>query len=425
VATPPGTRGEQGEEEEGVSRRDVIKIGVFTASGVAIGGALGFLGGSASRQQEIDSLNARLRAITSITNLPPLASKISMLNWSQYTNYALLDGFVEKFKVQLDYSESAQTEDDFRLQLKNDNPNRYDIMVVTDYAVQEAIQAGKLVRLSKEYIPNLDLLDPDFNHPWDPNNDYSIPYLWGTTGIGWNRDLVRLPSGQTTVNSWAQLFETGPGTFLEANSGKVTVLADRDEAFAAAAIYLGKDINDTSDATLNEIKDLLISVKPYLNTFADADAYYTGLSSGSYVASHAWSGDVLFIREDNAMPEITYTIPKEGVHLWTDNYVIPINAPNPDTASVFINYMWEAANAAVLAMFRNYMTANRLSLKGGALDTAVGGNAGMIIPYTLSQPDINPYLTRPDLAGKLYTLRPRTEDENLKLNTLWNQIQSA
>lgn len=411
------------EEEKRYSRRDVVKIGVFTAGGVAVGSALGFLGGSGSRQQEVDSLNARLAAITKIYNLPPLSSSISMLNWSQYTNYALLDGFVEKIKVQMDYSEAAQTEDDFRLQLKQDNPNRYDIMVVTDYAVQEAIQAGKLVKLKKEYIPNLDYLDPSFNHSWDPTNDYSLPYLWGTTGIGWNQTLVKFPAGQTTLNSWAQFFDTSANGFLAQNTGKVTVIADRDEALAAAAIHLGKDVNDLSPGTLDQIKTLLLSVKPFLATFADADAYYTGLGSGSFFASHAWSGDVLFIREGPPrMPEIMYTIPNEGVHIWTDNYVIPINAPNPDTASVFINYMWEASNAAILAMFRNYMIANRLSLKGGALDTSTGGNAGMIIPYTLSQPDINPYLTRPDLAGKLYSLRARTETENTALNTLWNQI---
>lgn len=402
-----------------------MKIGVFTAAGAAVGGALGFWGGGVSRQQDIDSLNARLKAITDITNLPTLSSSISMLNWSQYTNYALLDGFVEKFKVQMDYSEAAQTEDDFRAQLKLDNPNRYDIMVVTGYAVEEAIQAGKLLRLSKEYIPNLDLLDSAFDHSWDPNNDYSVPYLWGTTGIGWNQSLAAFPSGQTAVHSWADIFDTTPGGFLDLNQGKVTVIADRDEAVTAAQIYLGIDVNDLSASALDQVKNLLLEVKPYLNTFADADAYYTGLGAGDFVASHAWSGDVLFIREGPPrMPELTYTIPDEGVNLWTDNYVIPINAPNPETASVFINYMWEAANAAVLAMFRNYMIANRLSLRGGAMDTSTGGNAGMIIPYTLGQPDIDPIASRPDLAGKLFHTRARTEEENTNLNIIWNQIQA-
>lgn len=413
------------EEETGISRRDVMKIGVFTAAGAAVGGALGFFGGSGSRQQEIDSLNGRLQAISRIVNLPPLSQTVSMLNWSLYTNYALLDGFVDEFKVQMDYSESAETEDDFRAQLKADNPIGYDIMIVTGYAVQEAIQAGKLQKLNKDYIPNVRNIDPSFNTWYDPAHDYALPYLWGTTGIGWNQNLVQFPTGQTTVNSWAQIFDDSAGSFLKRNSGKVTVIGDRDEALTAAAIYLGHDVNDLSDATLQDLKNLLIGIKPDLAMFADATQYYDGLGNNQFAASHAWSGDVLFIRADFAKPEITYTIPNEGANLWTDNYVIPVNAPHKDTAEVFINYMWEASNAAVLAMFRNYMIANKLSLHGGALDTDRGGSAGMIIPYVLSLPDIDPLTSRPDLEGKLVSLRARTEAENLKLNQIWDEIQAA
>jgi len=226
----------ESESDREVSRRDVLKIGVFTAAGAAVGGALGFFGGSGSRQQEIDSLKARLAAITRIVNLPPLSQSISMFNWSLYTNYALLDNFEQKFQVSMTYDETAETQDDFRTKLKLGNPDEFDLMVVTDYAVKEAIDLGLLERLNHDYIPNIDLVDTGFPTPWDPNHDYSLPYLWGTTGIGWNTNLVSFPQGQTTVNTWDQLFDTSAQSFLRLNQGRVTLQADRDEAIAAASI---------------------------------------------------------------------------------------------------------------------------------------------------------------------------------------------
>lgn len=415
-------------------RRDVLKIGAFTVGGVAVGGALGFLGGSGSRQQEIDSLNARLNAITKVYNLPTLSPSISMLNWSLYTNYALLDGFEKRFGVVIQYDEGAETQDTFRTKLKLGNPDGFDIMVVTDYAVEEAIRAGLLAKLNHAYIPNIDLIDAGFATPWDPAHEYSLPYLWGTTGIGWNTTKVAFPSGQTTVNSWSQMFDPSANGFLRANSGRVTLQADRDESLAAAAYYLGKSINDLSPGTLSQVEAALIAAKPFLAQFADATTYYDGLSADppTFYASHAWSGDVLFVRETVPKPEVTYTIPKEGAHLWTDNYVIPANAPHRDTALVFINYMWEAANAAVLAMFRNYMIANKLSLAGGpksqAAFAASGEPLGMILPHVLTLPDINPLTDTtdtPDRAPLMQRIRARTEAENAALAALWARVQAA
>lgn len=418
---------DEGPEE--VSRRDALKIGIFTAGGLAVGGALGWLGGTGSRQGEVDSLNRRLAAITSIYNLPELSANIAMLNWSLYTNYALLDEFERKFGVVVAYDETAETQDSFRDVLRTGNQAGFDILVMTDYAVQEAIQLNQLERLNHDYIPNIDLLDNTFPTPWDAAHEYSLPYLWGTTGIGWNETLLGTDG---PMNTWAKLFDASPGSVLRAHSGTFTVQGDRDEAVAAAAIYLGRDVNDLSPAALSEIEALLISVKPYLADFADATTYYDGLSTDQFHASHAWSGDVLFVRETVPKPEVTYTVPNEGAHLWTDNYVIPRNAPHRDTAMAFINYMWEASNQAVLAMFRNYMIANRMALNGGpksqAAYNASGEPFGMILPHVLTLPDINPLTDttdNPDRGPLMQQLRARTVAENEALNTLWQNVMSA
>lgn len=419
------------ESEEEVSRRDVLKIGVLTAAGAAVGGALGFFGGSGSRQQEIDSLNARLAAITRVVNLPPLSQSISMFNWSLYTNYGLLDNFESKFKVTMAYDETAETQDNFRTKLKLGNPDGFDLMVVTGYAVREAIDLGLLEKLNHDYIPNIDLLDSAYATPWDTAHEYSLPYLWGTTGIGWNTSSALFPSGETRIHSFNQIFDITAGSFLDLNRGKVTIQKDRDEALAAAAIHSGRSINDLSPATLSEIESTLRAVKPFISEFADATRYFDGLSTGEFVASHAWSGDVLFVRE-TANPDVTYTIPDEGAVIWTDNYVIPKNAPHKDTAMVFINYMWEAANAAVLAMFRNYMIANKLALQGGTKSQAAWTSDqepfGMILPHVWGVPDINPLATSlfgqpPDpRASKLQITQPRTEAQNQELASLWERV---
>ena len=422
------------ESDEGMSRRNALKIGVFTAAGAAVGGALGFFGGTASRQPTIDSLSARLLDYERINKLPPLSQTVSMFNWSLYTNYALLDTFEKKFKLTMTYDETAETQDDFRTKLKLNNPDGFDLMVVTGYAVQEAITAGLLEKLNHDYIPNVGLLDPDYATPWDPAHDYSLPYLWGTTGIGWNPALAAFPAGETAIHSFNQIFDTTAGSFLRLNAGNVTIQADRDEALAAAAIYNGRSINDLSPAALSEIESTLIDAKPYLSEFADATRYFDGLSTGEFVASHAWSGDVLFVRE-TANPDVTYTIPDEGAVIWTDNYVIPKNAPHKDTAMVFINYMWEASNAAVLAMFRNYMIANKLALQGGTKSQAAWTSDeepfGMILPHVWSLPDINlsaaPLFGNPTdpRALKLQVTQARTDQQNQDLASLWERVQAA
>lgn len=425
------------DSEEGMGRRDVLKIGVFTAAGAAVGGTLGFFGGRVSQQQEIDTLRAQVANFTRVLKLPtPLATQISMYNWTLYTNYALLDGFQDKFKIEMTYDETAETQDDFRQKLRLNNPDGFDLMVVTGYAVEEAIAAGLLEPLNHDYIPNIDQLDSAYPTPWDPNHQYSLPYLWGTTGIGWNTrpGVCAFPPGESAVHSFDQLFDTSAGSFLQLNTGRVTIQADRDEALAAAAIYNGRGINDLSPTALQEVEDTLIAAKPHLAQFADATQYYDGLSDESFVASHAWSGDVLFVRE-TANSDVTYTIPDEGAVIWTDNYVIPKNAPHKDTAMVFINYMWEAANAAVLAMFRNYMIANKTALQGGPKSQAAWTSDeepfGMILPHVWGLPDINP-LAAPlfgnpvdPRASLMQVTEARTESENNTLAALWERVQAA
>ena len=174
-----------------------------------------------------------------------------------------------------------------------------------------------------------------------------------------------------------------------------------------------------------------LTKKPYISEFADATRYYAGLAPGEFVASHAWSGDVLFVRE-TANPDVAYTIPDEGAVIWTDNYVIPKNAPHKDTAMVFINYMWEASNAAVLAMFRNYMIANELALKGGPKSQAAWISDeepfGKILPHVWGLPDINPlaaplFGNPPDpRVSKLQVTQARTEQQNVVLAALWERV---
>ena len=268
----------------------------------------------------------------------------------------------------------------------------------------------------------------------DPAHEYSLPYLWGTTGIGWNPALAKFPSGESAIHSFNQIFDTAPGSFLQLNARNVTIQADRDEAIAAAAIYNGKSINDLSPATLSLIESTLIAAKPYLSEFADATRYFDGLSTGEFVASHAWSGDVLFVKE-TANPDVTYTIPDEGAVIWTDNYVIPKNAPHKDTAMVFINYMWEASNAAVLAMFRNYMIANKLALQGGTKSQAAWTSDeepfGMVLPHVWGLSDINPlaaplFGNPPDpRVSKLQVTQARTDQQNQDLASLWERVQAA
>jgi len=247
-------------------------------------------------------------------------------------------------KVTLDLYSSNE---DLAAKLRAGNSG-YDIVLPSDYMVDILAREGLLLKLDKAALPNLANIDPNqLALYFDPQNEYSVPYQYGMTGIAFNSAEV-----QTAPTSWAALFEPEQ---LEPYQNRVSMLDDERESVGAALKYRGQSYNATEAAALEQAKELLLQQKPFLARY-DSDAVSQGLSSGEIVIAHAWNGAASLARVEN--PAIEWIVPEEGGVIWQDNLAIPVDAPHPYTAHVFINNVLDGKIGARITDFTYYLTPN-------------------------------------------------------------------
>ncbi len=218
--------------------------------------------------------------------------------------------------------------------------------------VAQMIELGLLAPINYDNIPNFANVAAENKDPsYDPENVYSVPYFWGTTGIGYDASVV-----DPEPDSWAWLFE--PEKLEQYGGQGINLLDDQRELIGAALIYLGYDGNDTDETHLMEARDLLLSARPYWTSF-DSSGYIDNLLiPGEVVLTHGWNGDVLVAAEENE--NWVYVTPKEGGFIWQDNYAIPASSSEASRrrAEHFINWMLEPEVSARNAEYVFYATPN-------------------------------------------------------------------
>lgn len=282
---------------------------------------------------------------------PELAKELHLYNWSEYIEPQVLADFEEEFGVRVIEDTFANNEE--LLSKLQAGAGGYDVIVPSDYMVEIMIEEGLLAELNHDNLPDLPNLDPKFaSPPYDPDLVYCVPYLWGTTGIGYNSDFF-----EEAPDSWAYLFEDD---LASEYAGRLTMLNDVRESFAAALKYLGYSLNTTNEEELMEARDLLIQQKSWVYSY-DAEQYEDLISSDETVIAHGWSGDFFMVAEEDE--RIWYSIPREGAVIWADNLCIPKGAPNQATAEVFINYLLRPEVAAANSNFAWYASPNAAALE--------------------------------------------------------------
>ncbi|HID89160.1 MAG TPA: spermidine/putrescine ABC transporter substrate-binding protein [Anaerolineae bacterium] len=275
-----------------------------------------------------------------------LASELHVYNWSEYIDPQVYEDFEKEFGVHVVEDTFANNEE--LLAKLQAGAGGYDIIVPSDYMVTIMIEEGLLAELDHENLPNLSNLDPKFsNPPYDPGLVHCVPYLWGTTGIGYNMEVFEEPP-----DSWAYMFDP---ELASQYAGKFTMLNDMRETIGAALKYLGYSLNSTDEAELMEARDLLIQQKQWVYAY-DAEQYEDLLSADEVVMAHAWSGDIFMVAEEDE--RLWYAIPQEGGTIWADNLCIPTTAPNKYTAEVFINYLLRPDVAAKNSNYTWYASPN-------------------------------------------------------------------
>src|SRR5882672_6595560 len=223
----------------------------------------------------------------------------------------------------------------------------YDILVPTANAVQALVRGGQLKPIDKSQLPNLKNIDPIYlDTPFDPGNQYSVPYAMSTTIIGYDDEKMKelgLPT-----DTWAVIFDP---KYLEKVKGRVTVLDSSSELFAAALKYLGYSANDTDPKHWDEAAALIKKAKPYWAAF-NASSYIKELTVGNIWLVHGYANDIFQANLDAQAAKRDFhllaALPKEGAVLALDNMVIHKDAPRSDLAHKFINYMLDGKNSAEL-----------------------------------------------------------------------------
>lgn len=221
----------------------------------------------------------------------------------------------------------------------------YDVVFPSGGGTHRLIQAGVLQALDRSRLGNFRNLDPailERVRANDPGNRHAIPYLWGTTGLGYNPDLVERALGTRRIDSLAAVFD--PAIASKLSGCGITWLDAAPDMFSMALLYLGRDQNSEDPQDLADAEALLLAARKYVRAI-NSDQYPNALASGDVCVSIGWSGPVQLARAAGAAAAtpvaVRYVIPKEGAPLWCDMAAVPVDAPHPVAAYAFLDYLME------------------------------------------------------------------------------------
>ena len=270
--------------------------------------------------------------------------QLNLYIWSNYASAEMLKEFEQRYnaKVRVDLYDSNEA----LLAKLQTGLVDYDLIVPSDYMVSILIKQNLLQPLDKDRLSNLVNLDSRFlSLPFDPENKYSIPYTWGTTGIGYRKDKLN----NAVIDSWSALWD-------EKYRDHISMLDDVRETFGVGLKRQGLSLNTTDANQLAETSRLLKEQKPLVKVY-DSATFAELLLSGDAWLAHGYSGQLGKAMSEN--PNIGYAIPKEGATIWTDNICIPKNAPHADLATLFINFILEPQVSGENTNITAYSTPNK------------------------------------------------------------------
>jgi len=290
---------------------------------------------------------------------------VNVYNWSDYIDETILDDFTEETGIEVRYDVFDSNELLEAKLLAGDTG--YDVVVPSGYFLSRQIRAGLFDKLDKSKLPNFDNLWDrilDRTDVYDPGAQYAIPYMWGTTGIGYVEERISARMPDAPVGSWDMIFD--PEIIAKFEDCGIHVLDAPTDVLPVALNYLGMDPNSKDPDELRAAAELVARIRPYVQKFHSSE-YINALASGDICLAVGWSGDVLQARDRAAEADnnvtVHYSIPKEGTMMWFDMMAIPADAPNRDNAHAFLNFIMQPEIIARATNYVNYANANEASLE--------------------------------------------------------------
>jgi len=357
-------------------------------------------------------------ALSLVASAPVLAQSQQVLNFYNWSDY-IAEDTINKFeketgiKVNFDVFDSSEL---LEAKLLAGNSG-YDLVVTPATIIKRHIEAGVYLPLDKQQLPNIKHMHQTFMSTaatQDAGNKHAMPYLWGTTGIGINVDMVKKALGEDVpLDSWDLVFK--PENMKKLASCGVSFLDTADEVYSVALNYLGKSGNSSnkSDYQKNsETAQLLKEIRPYVKQF-NSSAYVNNLANGNICVAVGYSGDVLQAKsralEVNNGINIEYFIPKEGTSAWIDVLAIPNDAKNSAAAHQFVNFLMRPEIIADITNYVTYANANTSATK--LVDPEIARNLA-IYPNE-------------DTMKSLFTNGQRTKKINKLITRFWSHLKTG
>ena len=337
---------------------------------------------------------------------------LNVYNWSDYIAEDTIPNFESATGVKVTY-DVFDSDEMVETKLLAGSSG-YDVVVPSLSFLGRQIQAGVFLPLDKSKIPNLKNLDPKMLERialQDPGNRFAVPYLWGTSGIGYNVDKIKAIFGDTAVTgSWDVVFK--PENAAKLKDCGITVLDTPSELIPIALNYLGEDPHSFDPAVIDKAAALLKSIRPYIRNF-HSSSYINDLANGDVCLVVGWSGDIIQARDRAAEAgngvNVAYSIPKEGAPQWFDMLAIPKDAKNVDNAYAFINYLLDPEVAAANT---NYVT----------YPNPVPASKPMVDKAIAEDPTIYPPA---DVDAKLFTFAVLPPEVDRQYTRIWTELKTG
>lgn len=339
------------------------------------------------------------------------AKVVNVYNWSDYIDKAVISGFEKETGIKVRY-DTYDSNDLLQTKLLAGKTG-YDVVVPTSTFLANQITAGALRKLDKAKLPNLKHLDAELMSRLakaDPGNQYAVIYLWGTTGIGLNREKVRTRMQNPPSASLAMVLD--PAVVAKFADCGVSLLDAPDEVIPATLKFLGLDPDSKKQPDLAKAEAHLMKIRPHVRKFHSSQ-YINDLANGDICVALGWSGDVLQAKqraqEAKNKVVVQYLLPKEGALQWFDTLAIPTDAPNLDHAHAFVDYLLRPEVIAKVTNEVKYPNANPASMAQVSKDAR-------------EDPDVFPPAS---MVKQLYTVTPPTQAEQRAISRLWTKVKAG
>jgi len=332
---------------------------------------------------------------------------LNVYNWTDYIASDTIEKFSAKTGIKVNY-ETFESNEMLETRLLAGSSG-FDVVVPSANFLERQIKAGVFQKLDKAQLPSLGSLDADIMQRvalHDPGNEHAVPYMWGTTGIGYNEAKVKQALGDMPMTSWKVIFE--PDNIRKLKDCGVAILDSPEEVLKITLQYLGRDPNSEKEEDLKAAEDKLMSIRPFVRKINST--HIEDLASEEICVALGFSGDMLQAR-DRAKEGVTikYSIPVEGTVIWFDMLAVPADAKHPKNAHAFINFLMDPQVAGGNSNAVNYANPSPAALT-------------YVSDSVKNDPGVYPTA---EVKARLFPSLAVSEDFNRSLTRMWTRFTTG